>query len=108
MSDQLQSLQVTFRHMPPSTPLRELAEQKFMKFKNQFADAVSCHVVIDCPAQNHHNKGNHFHVQVELNVGRTHTRIAAEADHEDAYAAVRDAFERAKKQAESRLERQAV
>ena len=108
MSDQLQSLQVTFRHIPPSDALRELAEQKFLKLKHQFADAVSCHVVIDCPGQNHHNKGNNFHVQVELNVGRTHGRVAAEADHEDAYAATREAFERAKKQVESRIERQAI
>jgi ribosomal subunit interface protein len=101
-----EALQVTFRHMTTSPQIRELCEQKLQKLRQQYPDATSCHVILDCPGATHHRKGIEFHAQLELTVGRTHTRIAAEALHEDAYAAVRQVFDNARRQIETRAERQ--
>jgi hypothetical protein len=38
-------------------------------------------------------------------VAQYHLHVAAESSHEDAYVAAREAFEKAKKQIESRVER---
>ena len=95
-------LQITFRHMEASDPLRQLAEEKLAKLRAQFPDAVDCHVVIDCPSQSHHRKGNDFVTHVEVTIGRQHVRVAAEAAHEDAYAGMRQAFENLRRQIDSR------
>lgn len=105
MSDVAHALQVTFRHMPASDPLREAVEQKFLKLKQKFPDATG-HVVLDCPEGNHHNKGQHqFRAQVEVNVAQRHVHVVSESSNEDAYVAAREAFEKARKQLESRTER---
>lgn len=101
----MSELQVTFRHMESSEPLRQLAEEKLAKLRSHFPDAMDCHVVIDSPAQGHHRKGNEFVTHVEVTVGRQHTRISAEASHEDAYAGMRQAFENLTRQIESKTKR---
>jgi putative sigma-54 modulation protein len=99
------SLQVTFRHMPTSEPLQALAAEKLAKLKQHYPDALDCHVVIDCPNYPHHRKGQEMVVHVELTVARTHSRIVGEARHEDAYAAVRQAFDNIDRQVSSRADR---
>jgi ribosome-associated translation inhibitor RaiA len=99
------ALQVTFRHMPPSDPLREAVEQKFLKLKQKYPDATG-HVVLDMPEGNHHHKGEHqFRAQLEVKVAQHHLLVSAECCHEDAYVAARDCFEKAKKQLESKTDR---
>ena len=100
------SLQVTFRHMPTSEPLQQLATEKLAKLKHHYPDALDCHVVVDCPGYPHHRKGQEAHVHVDLTVGRTHMRIMAEARHEDAYAAMRQAFDNIERQVASKVDRQ--
>lgn len=102
------SLQVTFRHMPTSDALQQLADEKLAKLKQHYPDALDCHVVVDCPGYPHHRKGQQAVVHVELTIGRTHTRVGAEARHEDAYAAMRQAFENLDRQITTRIERSAV
>ena len=92
-------LQITFRHMESSDALRELANEKLRKLQSHHPDAINCHVVVD--AAGSHRKGNECITHVELTVGGQHTRIAAEATHEDAYTGMRHAFENLKRQIES-------
>ena len=99
------SLQVTFRHMQSSEPLEQLAVEKLAKLKTHYPDALDCHVVVDCPGYPHHRKGQDAVVHVELTVGRTHSRMVAEARHEDAYAAMRQAFDNLERQITSRVDR---
>ena len=61
-----EALQVTFRHMTTSPAIRELAEQKLQKLRQQFPDATSCHVILDAPGATHHRKGIEFRAQLEL------------------------------------------
>jgi ribosomal subunit interface protein len=100
----MSELQITFRHMPASDALRQLASEKYEKLKSHYSDALDCHVVVDFVSAQH-RKGNDTTTHVELTIGRQHTRLYAEATHEDAYAGMRQAFESLKRQIEHRVER---
>ena len=103
------ALQITFKNMDPSQALeadiREKAE-KLERFCNQI---ISCRVVID--AQSHrHRRGNLFRVHVSVKV--PDREIVAshggdeEQQHEDAYVAIRDAFDHVRRQIEDYNKRQ--
>ena len=92
-------LQITFRHMPPSrffeNRIHELA-RRFEKFSTRISH---CHVVIERPHAT--VSGEAFDVSISLNVPncvivvkRAH---AADPRHKDAYIALRDAFNTAKR-----------
>jgi ribosomal subunit interface protein len=88
-------VQITFRHMDPSPTLesriRELAA-RLAKFSNQI---TQCQVVIEAPHQ-HKEQGALFEVRIDVSVPDRHISIwrshAADPAHENAYVAVRDAF----------------
>ena len=93
-------LQITYRHMPPSrffdNRIHELA-RRFEKFSSRIAH---CHVVIERPHQSNTN-GSVFDVSISLSVPgcvivvkRSHS---ADPKHIDAYVALRDAFNTAKR-----------
>ncbi|MGP6157853.1 MAG: HPF/RaiA family ribosome-associated protein [Vulcanimicrobiaceae bacterium] len=60
-------VQVTFRGLDASPALRELVEEEAAKLERFYGDAISCRVTIEL-ASGHHQKGNPFHVRVELGV----------------------------------------
>ena len=68
----------------------------------------NCHVVLDSPHR-HHHKGSLFHVHITLTIPGDQIVISRDSDqdhsHEDAYVALRDAFESATRQIEHRLGR---
>lgn len=99
-----ESLQITFRHMPASDSLRELASEKLAKLKAHYPDVLDCHVVIDRPLMAHHRKGHPCVTHVEATLGRQHVRLTAEASHDDAYAGLRQAFDNLRRQIETRVE----
>lgn len=94
-------LQITFRNMERSdfveNNIREHAEQL-----DQFVENImSCRVVIEAPHR-HQNQGNLFHVSInitlpghEINVSKGRDKHQA---HEDAYVAIHDAFDAARRQ----------
>lgn len=95
-------LQITFRNMEPSPALeariRELAS-KLERFSDQM---IRCHVVVEAPHHQHHEKGALFDFQVDISIpgkeiviGHTHTKDPA---HTDPYVALRDAFRAARRQ----------
>lgn len=95
-------LQITFRNMAPSPALearvRELAS-KLERFSDQM---IRCHVVVEAPHHQHHEKGALFDFQVDISIpgkeiviGHTHTKDPA---HTDPYVALRDAFRAARRQ----------
>jgi ribosomal subunit interface protein len=94
-------LQITYRGMSPSNALSEHIRDHADKLEH-FCDAiVGCHVVVEEPHK-HQHQGKHFHVRVDLHVpgkdivaGREH---GERTSHEDAYQAVNDAFEAARRQ----------
>ena len=93
-------LQVHFRNMDHSAALEEDIRARAAKLEQFFDRIISCHVTVEAPHR-HQNKGNIYHVRIamtvpgrELAINRDHSENQA---HEDAYVAVRDAFDSARR-----------
>ena len=103
-------VQVTFRGLDASPALRELVEEEAAKLERFYADAVSCRVAIE-QAAGHHQKGNPYHVRIEVGVpgdrlvadnkpaslvdtedGRRVKAAESRPEQKDAALAVRDSF----------------
>ena len=89
-------LQITFRHMDTSEALAARIRERAEELDRFFDRIVSCRVAVEC-RHPRHQKGNLFHVRVDLNVPGREIVVgrgpAATHAHEDAYVAVRDAFD---------------
>jgi ribosomal subunit interface protein len=89
-------LTVTFRGMDPSAAIETLVRERAKRLERYRDQLVACRVVVESPHR-HHHQGRLFHIRIdvttaggELVVNRDH---GDDPTHEDAYAAVRDAFE---------------
>ena len=91
-------LQVTFRDIPHSDALETHVRDKAQKLEQIFDDIISCRVVIEQPAK-HHQQGKLFNVRIDLGVPGKEIVVDKQAN-EDAYVALRDAFDAAKRQLE--------
>jgi ribosomal subunit interface protein len=91
-------LQITVRDMPHSEALETVIREKVEKLDAFCRKLVSCRVVVDRPHR-HNQQGNLFNVRIDMSVPGN--EIVVNRDHhEDPYAAVREAFELAKRQLE--------
>jgi len=96
-------VEITFRNMGASDALENNVRGKVQKLQ-QICDRInSCRVVIEANHQ-HQHKGNLFHVRIDLAVPGHELVVsrdpAENQAHEDAYVAVRDAFNAARRQVE--------
>jgi ribosome-associated translation inhibitor RaiA len=88
-------VQITFRDMPPSEALATRIQTRIGKLAKLCPQIRSCHVTVDTPHRRH-QKGRLF--RVTLDVVLPDAEVAVSRDpgndhgHEDAYVAVRDAF----------------
>jgi len=96
-------VEVTFRDMEPSEALRQNIIEHTERLERFADDILSCDVVVE-PSERRHQQGNRYSVRVHLmlhgatiDAGRTPTD---DRSHEDAYVAVRDAFDAARRQVE--------
>lgn len=94
-------LQITFRDIPHSDALEQAVREKASKLEQYSDHITSCRVVIEAPHK-HQHKGHHYQVKLDIMVpGR---EIVVKRDpgdndaHEDAYVAIRNAFEAAGRQ----------
>lgn len=98
-----QSLQVTFRGLPPSEAVEADIREKANKLEEFYPRITSCRVVVEAEHR-HHHQGNLYHVRVDVGVPRKHIVISREHhdDHarEDLYVVIRDAFAAAYRQLE--------
>ncbi|HKJ10602.1 MAG: HPF/RaiA family ribosome-associated protein [Gammaproteobacteria bacterium] len=94
-------LQITFRDIPPSDAVEARVRQMAEKLDRMHERIMGCRVIIEAPHQ-HHHKGKHYHVRVEVTVPDGEVVASREAhdrrSHEDAYVAIRDAFNAAQRQ----------
>lgn len=94
-------LQVTFRNMDPSEAMEANVREKAEKLEQFFSDIMSCRVVVEAKHK-HHQQGNLYDVHIDLKVPGKELAVSREAGlnhaHEDAYVAIRDAFDAAKRQ----------
>ena len=97
-------LQVTFRNMKPSEAIEANIRNRAAKLERYYERIVSCRVAVEADHR-HHNKGNLFHVRIE--VGTPGGQLVASREphlhhsHTDAYVAVRDAFNAIQRQLQS-------
>jgi hypothetical protein len=85
---------MTFRGLHPSEHVRALAEARFWKVRSQWTEMSRCDVVLE-RAHRQAQEAPRFSARVRLAADGEGLSASAEAQHENACAAVRDAFVRA-------------
>ena len=96
-----QPLEITFRDIPHSDAMEADIREKAAKLDQFYDHIMACRVMVEAP-HGHHHKGNLYHVRIDLTVPDGEL-IASRAPkehhaHEDAYVAIRDAFDAIKRQ----------
>lgn len=97
------NLKVTFRGIDSSPALLARIEQEAAGLEKFYRRVLSCRVMVEQPGHRHRH-GGHFRVRVEVDVANKHLVVgrdpAKRLAHEDAYAAVNDAFAQMRRQLE--------
>ncbi len=100
----LTPLQIRFHQIPHSDAVEQFVRDKVAKLERHYDRIVGCNVTIERPPH-HHNKGNPFHVRVELSVPKETILVTRDPgdrhNHEDVYLVLRDAFNAASRQLET-------
>lgn len=91
-------LQITVRDLPHSAALEARIREKAAKLEEFHPRITSCRVTVE-ELRKHHHQGRHFQVSVDVRVPGREV-VANRAHDEDAYVALRDAFEAARRQLE--------
>ena len=98
------SLQITFRGVPTSEAMEARIRDKVTKLERYCENILACRVMVE-PQHRHHHKGKLYHVRIDLSVPDHELVVSREPEknraHEDAYVAIRDAFEAMKRQLEA-------
>ena len=96
-------VEITFRNMGRSPAMEERVHQRVEKLDRWFEGLQTCRVVIEADHR-HHHKGNLYHVRVDVIADGTELVAGRQPDkhqaHEDAYVAIRDAFDAITRQLE--------
>jgi len=89
-------LEITFRHMKPSPALEAAVRERATKLEKFCHDMIGCHVIVEAPHK-HHQKGNLYDIRIDVSVPGQQITAGytpdAQQSHEDAFVAVRDAFD---------------
>ncbi len=97
-------LEITFHNLEPSTAIEQNIRKRAAKLDRLFANLQSCRVVVEAPHK-HQHKGKPYHVRIEIGVPDQEIVVsrapAADIANQDAYVAVRDAFDAATRQLEA-------
>jgi ribosomal subunit interface protein len=96
-------IQINFRQMEPSEALEAKIREKIQGLEQLYDRITSCHVIVEMSNKNH-NQGNLFHITIDLRVPGKELVVSRDPKnhaHEDAYVAVRDAFDAMKRQLKS-------
>ncbi|HEY9787097.1 MAG TPA: HPF/RaiA family ribosome-associated protein [Candidatus Obscuribacterales bacterium] len=96
-------VQVVFRNMKRSEWLASVIREKVGKLDNICDSLMSCRVVVEIPHR-HHRKGNFYHIRIDISAPEAEIVVNREppehAQAEDLNAALRDAFDSAKRKVE--------
>lgn len=95
-------LEIAFRHMESSPAIEARIYEHVKRLERHFNHITSCRVTVEL-VSSHHRKGPKFAVTVEANVpGKSYVVATSNSGeehlHEDVYAAMRDAFNAARRQ----------
>jgi ribosomal subunit interface protein len=96
-------LEITFRHMTPSPALEAAIRERSAKLEKFCADIIGCRVIIETPHK-HHHKGKLYDIRIVVTVPGQEIAVRhtpdAQHSHEDAFVAMRDAFDSMRRQLE--------
>ncbi len=96
-------LEITFRNVPASPAIEADIREKAAKLEEFFGRITSARVVLETPHRQH-RQGALYHVRIDLRVPGREIVVSRDPAkhhaHEDAYVAIRDAFDDAKRQLE--------
>ncbi|MDH5445001.1 MAG: HPF/RaiA family ribosome-associated protein [Gammaproteobacteria bacterium] len=88
-------LQINFHNIPPSEALEARIREKVQKLTRITDSITGCRVTIDTPHK-HHHKGATYQVTIDLTLPGNELVVSRDPGlnhaHENAYVAVRDAF----------------
>lgn len=92
----MQPIQITYHGMEASEALTELIHERAEQLERVSDRIHSVRVLVDAP-HHHHRQGNHYRVRIEVTVPGSDIVVGHEDDErdddEDAYSAVRRAFD---------------
>jgi ribosomal subunit interface protein len=98
-------LQITVRDIPHSEALDALIREKAAKLETLHSRIMSCRVVVASEGR-HRTQGRAIAVSVDLRVP-DHEIVVTREHHEDAYVAVREAFDDLGRQLKALVKREA-
>lgn len=103
-----QRLQITFRDMDASDALRSAISDRAAELERFCGDIMSCRVMVESPHR-HHQKGQLYHVRIELTVPGEEIMVnrnpGDDHAHEDVHVALRDAFHAARRELQDHVRR---
>jgi len=93
-------LQITFRHMEPSSALEQRVRKLMSRLEKISTHILRCHVVVEAPHQ-HSRQGTLFELRIEITVPEEEIVIdrahPIDHSHEDPYVALRDLYRAARR-----------
>jgi len=96
-------LEIIFRHMERSPSLEAAVRERVEKLEKFCDEIIGCQVMFEEPHQ-HHHQGNLYHFRIHLTVPGKEIVVKRSPDdehaHEDAFVALRDAFDGVRRQLE--------
>ncbi|MDH5357972.1 MAG: HPF/RaiA family ribosome-associated protein [Gammaproteobacteria bacterium] len=99
-------LQITFKDMDHSDALEAKIREKAEKLEQFSQQIMSCRVVVEEPHK-HHHQGNLFSIKIDVTLPGHEIVANKQSDqdhsHEDAYVAIRDAFDAVRRQIQDRV-----
>ncbi|HEX9813047.1 MAG TPA: HPF/RaiA family ribosome-associated protein [Burkholderiales bacterium] len=102
-------VQIVFRDMKPSPAVEVNIRARVDKLQRFYDRIMSCRVVVE-QRHRHGHKGNPFHVRIDVTVPNDELVVSRDPTqhqaHEDAYVAIRDAFDAIRRQLEDYVRRQ--
>jgi len=95
------NLQITFRDLPKSEAIEANIREKAEKLASLYDRINRCSVIVESPHR-HHHKGKQYHVRIDISLPGHELVVNRDPGHlethEDAYVAVRDAFNAVRRQ----------
>ncbi len=109
----MQQVQITFRDIPPSDPVRDYVTKHTQKLDTFHPRITSCHVALECPHR-HRLHGKDYRVRVDVKIPGHEVVVQRDPGddirHQDLYAAIDEVFDEAGRLLleQSRMDRQQV
>lgn len=94
---------IQFHGMAPLDALETRAREHAHKLESFASDLMACHIVVDL-GQKHQHRGRPYSVRIDLTLPG-HELVVNRVQHEDAYIALRDAFDDMTRQLEDAVRR---